>query len=148
MTTASDLGILVTFKNEKKAASVAILLKKETRPDFEDDLEGWEHPLFFAIEEIDYPTELKLIDDQRLYIAWYETAEQLPELDRAFKLCGGEIVTAYQFADGGDVEELLFKRQDGKLMMIYAEEEGLKVPSDFPENSEYPQIMQSLLQGF
>jgi hypothetical protein len=148
MPTESDLGVLVRFDSSENTAAVAVLLAKETRPDFEDDLAEWQHPLFFALEGVDYPTELKRIGDNQLYVAWYETGEQLADLDRAITKCGGVITVAYQFADGGDVEELLFKRQGDHLIMLYAEEEGLKVPSDFSENGEYPQILQALLQVF
>ena len=112
MSTASDLGVLLTFENSKNKASVATLLAKGTRPDFEDDLAEWEHPLFFALEEIDYPSELKTIEHNQLHVAWYETDEQLPNLERAFKQCGGVIIAAYQFADGGDVEELLLNARE------------------------------------
>ena len=108
----------------------------------------WEQPFFVAIEEIDYPSELKVVDQHQLYVAWLETNHSLVELEDAFKQCGGEIIKAYQFADGGDVEELLFTRRNDQLIMIHALEEGLKVPSDFSEEDEHPPILQSLFQDY
>lgn len=146
MSTETELGILLKCPSAEHALAMKFLLAKVSRPDFDDDLEDWVKPLFHAVEDIDYPSTVLIVDNHFLYVDWSEFDGAVGTLFRQFKLCGLELDKAWQYADSGDFEEILYVVRDGKLSVIDAVEEGYKVPDDYEDQPENPAILQALRQ--
>lgn len=146
MSSETELGLLLKCSSAEHADTLQQLLAKASRPDFDDDLEEWQKPLFSVIEEIDYPDRLLVVDGVCLYIEWSETDVPVEMLFRQFKQCGAEFLKAWQFADSGDFEEILYVAKEGKVCVIDAVEEGFKLPSDFDDSPDNPAMLQALRQ--
>lgn len=146
MSTDTELGILLKCPSAEHAIAMKFLLAQASRPDFDDDLDDWMKPLFRIVEDIDYPSTVLIVDNYFLYVEWTEFGGAVGALFRQFKQCGLELDKAWQYADSGDFEEILYVVRDGKVSVIDAVEEGYKVPGDYEDLPENPATLQALRQ--
>jgi hypothetical protein len=153
----NSIAVLIEFQSPSQREIVIKLLTRETRPDFDDELKAWEVPVFEQLEDVEFPDEMIKEGENLLFVDWWEIEEELDELDEKLLRCGGKIQKAQIHAEEGFFEDggdnlygygLFYKRIKNELVMVDSAKRKLKMPEDFPKNSDIPQQMQALMQDF
>ena len=151
-TSRDSLALRVVFEDTNRRDAVARLLAKETRPEFDDDLEAWEAAIFAQVDDIEYPDELVGEGEHVLFVYWLEVDDTVDELDEKLHGCGGEIEKAQLFLGDPFTDDTLdgfyYRRRDGRLILIDPEEHGLAMPDDLPEEGSLPRWARALMQDF
>ena len=152
----NGIAALVEFQSPSQREIVIKFLTQETRPDFDDDLKSWEILVFEQLEDVDFPNEMVKEGESLLFVDWWEIEQELDELDEKLLRCGGKIQKAQLhaeegfFEDGGDnnLYGLFYKRIKNQLVLVDSAKKKLKMPEDFPKDSNFSQQMQALKQEF
>ena len=88
------LYFLAHFANNHQRDRAVFYLQEDTRPDFDDEVPEVEQALFEAVDEIPYPTVIKILDDSSLY--WAMTEEDgFPDLALAEKLGAEKVLVVH-----------------------------------------------------
>ncbi|WP_416398398.1 hypothetical protein [Allohahella sp. A8] len=96
---AFHLSLLLSCASSDQASSLATLLARETRPEFEDDLSAEEKALFSAIEDLEYPEAIEPQGDQIL-ISWSEIdGMDFDDLEMLLEAPGVALIGAYEVPD-------------------------------------------------
>lgn len=146
-----NIALLIEFDEPRVRDIVAEYLPDQTRPDFADDLESWEQPIFEAIEELDAPTIVKIVDEKNLCVVWSEIEDELSSLCESFSTCQGVIERAYVRAlepvgDDELFDGVLYKNVKGELIEYPMFEHGLKLPDEFSGASSFEGYWEALMQ--
>ncbi|WP_416398394.1 hypothetical protein [Allohahella sp. A8] len=131
---------------------MTFLIEKGSRPDFDDDLEEWQKPLFEQVEDLEYPDELGDVGEKGLFLHWWEIEATLSDLDQKFQACQGRIVKAYKrggedsYIDGS-VGDRLYRCDADRLKRVDTKKQSLKMPAELPESRDSVYLT-ALLQDF
>ena len=151
-TPRDNLSVLVEFADPAHRDAVARLLAKESRPDFDDELEDWERAIFEQVEDVEYPGEIVEEGKRLLFVHWREVDESVEELDERLRRCGGEMQKAQRFLGDPYTDDTLdgmyYRRKGGRMVLVDPEEHGLVMPDDLPADGRLPQWAGALLQDF
>jgi hypothetical protein len=88
------LYFLAHFANNHQRDRAVFYLQEDTRPDFDDEVPEVEQALFEAVDEIPYPTVIKILDDSSLYWAMAEE-DGFPDLALAEKLGAEKVLVVH-----------------------------------------------------
>ena len=92
------LCVVADGGSEKTRKAVAILLGRDGRPDFPEDVPAEHHEACEAIQWLDYPERTLCVGDQ-LYLEWADSETQLGQVVGALGRIGIEIPAAYVVPD-------------------------------------------------
>lgn len=96
---AFHLSVALRCQSDELATTLANFLVRETRPIFEDEVDERVRPLFLAVEDLEYPHEMKA-SGRQVVVHWFEEDGLSFEDLKALLSCEGiELVAAYEVPD-------------------------------------------------
>lgn len=103
---AYQLQLWIQCASAKQAKQLHLLLARESRPYFADDLPEAQQPLFELIEDIEFPHEIEH-QKQHLWLWWHDTSLILSDLSPLIAATGIQVQAAFEIPDyamSGDID--------------------------------------------
>ncbi len=120
---ALDLQLWLEFSSADQAERLAMLLARETRPLFSEEVQEEDRRLYELIEDIEFPVEIEK-RNSRHWLRWYEVDFlDLNTLQPLINESGAKTVIAYQLlcdpmeSDFDDIDRLFYGSKGRRIRM-------------------------------
>lgn len=96
---AYRLSVILELSTRECVDKLISFLKRDTRPMFEEDVAQGDIPLFEAIELLEFPSSIDMVNDL-LVLEWFETNDfGIADFSKLSKIPAIEFLAAYEISD-------------------------------------------------
>lgn len=132
---AYRLSVIFGVSTKELVDTLILFLERNTRPMFEEDVGHGYIPLFEAIELLEFPASIGVVDGQ-VVVDWFEVDDlDISDFSKLSNVPGIEFIAAYEISDDpmsedeGN-EDWFWIRVDGKFMRVGSARIGAYLKED------------------